>query len=183
MFFALASIAHASDINLIVNHSQVIGPSINRSQILHVCVLVPFNEIYAQADFTQSMARDRVSRACQDKRGRNSIFCQSDKAVCSISDLGRSDTTESSCGVKLYSGENQTGREIRVPSNTSDLGHFDFDNQLTSYYIPLGWEVRFYKDRNYSGDFYTRKSGYGSAIEFNKSISSIRILRSTQCKS
>ncbi len=75
---------------------------------------------------------------------------------------------------EIFADRDYAGKHIGISSNVADLGVMD--NMLSSWLLPTGWEVRFYEDRNFKGDYYSRVSS-GNANIFEDRTSSIRILK------
>ncbi|PSW76641.1 hypothetical protein CTN07_22305 [Photobacterium damselae] len=80
--------------------------------------------------------------------------------------------------VTIFEHDNFQGRAKKIIGDIVDLG--DFNNQMSSYKIPKGWQVRFYEGANFQGGFYTRSSdGWDSTFTagFNDKIKSIKIIK------
>ncbi|HFQ5059157.1 TPA: anthrax toxin-like adenylyl cyclase domain-containing protein [Vibrio vulnificus] len=77
--------------------------------------------------------------------------------------------------ISLFGDYNYSGQTVYVTESVPYLSNFDFNDKLSSFKIPNGWEVIFYEDENYKGRKYTR-SGNGSA-PINDKISSIKITK------
>lgn len=74
----------------------------------------------------------------------------------------------------IYEHCNKKGAYRVVTENIPYLG--DFNDKMSSYYIPYGLKVRFYEDANYQGGYYTRVGGEEGKVSFADKISSIKIL-------
>ncbi|HIF9329060.1 hypothetical protein A0J47_011730 [Photobacterium damselae subsp. damselae] len=160
--------------NIIVSGSN--NGSVNRP--VSVCVLNPFTKIFAEAGITEAQARHNVSLACQRDQGSNSIFCEESKARCHQSQIWNGDQTSGNSGeLIIYNMRNQAGRTVTITDNIADLSNVQFDNTLESFEIPVGWTVRFYEDKNFSGGYYTRTAGKYNADGFMNKISSIQIMQ------
>lgn len=171
----------ANNIHVTVN-SPTYSFSNNKllTQNVYVCVLTPFKNMYAGVDVKKTQAQFNSSQSCQDKEGENSIFCTAKEAVCTISTvtLGHRDGNHQGItAIALFNGLDQTGLHLLINESVDDFSMYDFDDKLMSFDIPNGWEVRFFKDKNFQGDYYTRQSGRGNADGFPRSISSMKILR------
>ncbi len=59
--------------------------------VVYICVLKPFMDVYAEAGVSEKAARKQVAEACDEKRGKNSIFCKRDDAICHQSEVGYSE--------------------------------------------------------------------------------------------
>ena len=74
----------------------------------------------------------------------------------------------------IFEHMNHKGNNLTI---TSDISFLDnWNDKMSSWVIPKGWEVRFYEDANFQGKYYTRTQA-GNADGFNDTISSIKILR------
>ncbi|MFM5433554.1 hypothetical protein ACET9P_22105 [Aeromonas veronii] len=78
-------------------------------------------------------------------------------------------------GVTIYSGYDQKGSDVVIYNDTPSLD--SFNDKLSSWNIPKGWEVRFYEHGNFKGAFWTRGPGKGDATAFNDKVSSIKIIK------
>ena len=143
---------------------------------VYVCTIRPFSETFADVGLSEDIARYKVSKRCQLTQGDNSIFCRANKASCIVSSLGRGYPSHNTEGVAIYADLNQTGQTVRINSDIADLSQYNFNNQMSSFSIPMGWTVRFYDGKHFSGDYYTRTGGYANATGFDNSISSIKVL-------
>ncbi|MGL5291496.1 MAG: phosphatidylinositol-specific phospholipase C domain-containing protein [Vibrionaceae bacterium] len=79
--------------------------------------------------------------------------------------------------LEIFEHSNLQGQSLRVNDDISDLGNMN--DKLSSWSIPDGWEVRFYTDVDFKGDYYTRSyrdGNHGEASEFNDKVRSIKIL-------
>lgn len=150
------------------------------TQNVYVCVLTPFKRMYAGVDVKKIQAQFNASQSCQDKEGENSIFCSAKEAMCTVSTvtLGHQDSSHQGItAIALFNGLDQTGLRLLINESVDDFSLYNFDDKLMSFDIPNGWEVRFFKDKNFQGDYYTRQSGRGNVDGFPHSISSMKILR------
>ncbi|MUJ29731.1 hypothetical protein GNP73_17320 [Aliivibrio fischeri] len=157
------------------SHAGFNFDSDNESRI-YICTLQPFQDIFAEAGITEDIARYKVQRRCEKSQGEDSIFCKSREAKCNQSTIVLGLESNTNKSLEIYSQSNQMGSSISIEHNEPDLSDYNFDDRMSSYDIPSGWMVRFYEGKNYTGDFYTRKSGEGNAKGFDNKISSIKIL-------
>ncbi len=79
--------------------------------------------------------------------------------------------------VVLYDNTNYSGHSVALDRSIPFLGDINFDDKMDSYRIPAGWTVRFYKDANYKGDYYTRTQSEVHSYGFFDSISSVKIFK------
>ncbi len=79
--------------------------------------------------------------------------------------------------VILYDNTNYSGHSVALDRSIPSLSDINFDNKMDSYRIPAGWTVRFYKDPNYKGDYYTRTQSEVHAHGFFDSISSVKVFK------
>ena len=160
-----------------VNNINNNGNNSNSSRV-YVCTLQPFRDVFADVGVTEDMARYKVQRRCEKSQGEGSIFCKAKEAKCVESSIfSEGDTGRyKGKGVSIYSQNYQMGESVKITHDIPNLGDYNFDNKMSSYDIPMGWSVRFYKGVNYSGVYYTRNSGDGNATGFDNQISSIKIL-------
>ncbi|HDY8011721.1 TPA: anthrax toxin-like adenylyl cyclase domain-containing protein [Vibrio vulnificus] len=77
--------------------------------------------------------------------------------------------------ISLFENYNYSGKVVQITEDVPYLGQVDFNDKLSSFKIPNGWQVVFYEDADYKGKKYTR-SGSGSA-PVNDKISSIKITK------
>ncbi|MGE6384016.1 peptidase inhibitor family I36 protein [Shewanella baltica] len=147
---------------------------------VYICVLTPFNKLYAGVDIQKTKSQLNASLTCQNEQGEGSIFCSAKETKCIISTIvlnNQSNSNQSRSVVSLFSEVNQTGQQLRIDQSVNDFRQYNFNDKLSSFNIPIGWEVRFFKDKNYQGDYYTRDSGMNNATGFTDSISSMKILK------
>ncbi|MGR6831016.1 anthrax toxin-like adenylyl cyclase domain-containing protein [Aliivibrio wodanis] len=77
--------------------------------------------------------------------------------------------------VQLFEHGDFAGQRITISEDSMFLN--DFNDILSSFIIPSGWEVRFYENANYQGRYWTR-TGSGN-VPVHDTISSIKILKKT----
>lgn len=181
LLIGLPLVAIADNIHVTVN-SPVYSYPDNREfkESVYVCVLTPFNKMYAGVDVKKTQAQSNASQSCQNKEGSNSIFCTPKDAMCTTATVILSNGDSRHQGVSaivLFNGFDQTGQHLLVNESIDDFSTYNFDNKIMSFDIPDGWTVRFFKEKNFQGDYYTRSSGKGNADDFPHSISSMKILR------
>lgn len=87
--------------------------------------------------------------------------------------IDKYNTNKPNCHVVLYEHQNQRGQKQIVINDTPVLGVFN--DKLSSYSIPVGWEVRFYEHENYQGRYWTRTNS--GEIPIHDVISSVKILK------
>ncbi|EMJ7186209.1 hypothetical protein D8T49_05565 [Vibrio vulnificus] len=144
---------------------------------VYVCSLKPFIDSFSEAGRTEEYARLNVRNSCEKQHGEGSIFCRASDAKCELSFLGSSSVDGGNdASVVIYKYRHQTGPSLRVDDDISDLSMYRFDDDISSFSIPFGWRVRFYVDKNYQGNYYTRDHGSFNAEGFDDTISSIRII-------
>ncbi|MGL5266771.1 MAG: beta/gamma crystallin-related protein, partial [Plesiomonas shigelloides] len=78
-------------------------------------------------------------------------------------------------GVKLFEHGDYQGRSITIDESVSDLSLLNFNDVMSSFDLPDGWEVVFYQHGNFTGKKYTRQ-GRGHA-PINDQISSVKITK------
>lgn len=83
-------------------------------------------------------------------------------------------TTQSS--FMIFEHMDYKGYYFNVTSDISVLNNYNWNDKMSSWIIPKGWEVRFYEHENFKGKYYTRTKS-GNANDFNDIVSSIKILR------
>lgn len=87
----------------------------------------------------------------------------------------RGDSAPDSSKFMIYEHHDKKGRSRVIDENIPFLD--DFNDIMSSWSIPSGWQVRFYEHSNYTGRYLTRSSGTGNADEFHDVVSSIKILK------
>lgn len=145
---------------------------------VYVCSLKPFMDTFSQAGRTEAEAKQNVRSSCEKQYGEGSIFCKTSDAKCEGSSLrGSSDSDVSdNASAVIYQYRHQTGPSLMLSHDISDLSMYKFDDKMSSFSIPRGWRVRFYVDKNFRGDYYTRDHGSYNADGFEDKISSIKII-------
>lgn len=149
----------------------------DNGRTVYICILKPFVEVFADAGFTETVARYKVQNRCEKLQGEGSMFCRASEAQCSQSTLAGSAERQYHEHFFIYSETGQTGRRLKIRHDEPDLSNYNFDHQMSSYHIPQGWVVRFYEGKYFTGGYYTRKGGDGNATDFDKRTSSVKILQ------
>ena len=67
-----------ADINIII-------PNNNYQHKVAICILNPFNNIYAEIGINEKISRQRVKEKCEKSLGEDSIFCRAKEAKCEYS--------------------------------------------------------------------------------------------------
>ncbi|EGU36424.1 hypothetical protein VII00023_21362 [Vibrio ichthyoenteri ATCC 700023] len=144
---------------------------------VYLCTLKPFIDSFSEAGRTEEYARLNVRNSCEKQHGEGSIFCRTSEAKCERTYLGSvSVGSGNDASAVIYKYRHQTGPLLRIDGDIADLSMYRFDDDMSSFSIPRGWRVRFYVDKNYRGDYYTRDHGSFNADGFDDVISSIRII-------
>ncbi len=79
-------------------------------------------------------------------------------------------------GIMLFAGKDWSGTRLLVNNDQPSLSEEGFDDRTVSVRIPKGWQVRFYKHENFTGDYWTRDAGKYT-LPVPDSISSVKILQ------
>lgn len=172
------SAASQADLRVEFNNVNNLNNNTNGSHNsrVYVCTLQPFTDVFADVGMSEDIARYKVHQRCEQSQGENSIFCKAKEAKCIKSSLAFDSDSGRHDAIALYSHKNHRGQSITISHDVPNLNVYNFDDRMSSYYIPTGWTVRFYEGTNYSGGYYTRKGGDENATGFNNKISSIKIL-------
>ncbi|MEZ6964615.1 beta/gamma crystallin-related protein [Aeromonas sp. S9(2024)] len=173
--FTLLTLAGMTRADILINPNIVVangGQGYGGGRI-HVCTLTPFNSVYADAGRSEWLARQKVSRRCQQKQGNGSLFCEAAKASCITTTLDESDGAST---LLVFDGARQRGESLSIDRDIPDLARYGFANRISSFTVPTGWVVRFYEETDFRGGYYTRKGGEQEATDFNNRIRSVRIL-------
>lgn len=173
--FTLLSLAGMAHADILINPNIVVanGDQGYGGGRIYVCTLNPFNNIYADAGRSEWLARQKVSRRCQQGQGNNSLFCEPTKASCITTTLDESDGAST---LLVFDGAHQSGDSLRIDRDIADLARYGFANRISSFTVPAGWVVRFFEETDFRGGYYTRKGGEQEATDFNNRIRSVRIL-------
>ncbi|QPR29805.1 hypothetical protein I6G97_12780 [Edwardsiella hoshinae] len=175
---SLLALGGCADASLVINHvdnfSGYRGESRAGGQI-YICTLTPFNNVYADAGWSEQIARYKVGQRCERGQGEGSLFCRTKEAVCTTTRL-EGPASEGAAQLVVYEDTWQRGASLRIDRDIPDLADYGFADRISSFSIPRGWTVRFYEGRDYSGGYYTRHGGEQDATGFNDRIRSIRIL-------
>ncbi|AGH73614.1 DUF1028 domain-containing protein [Edwardsiella piscicida] len=78
--------------------------------------------------------------------------------------------------LEVYADPHQKGESLNILQDISDLSQYNFSERISSFAIPHGWTVRFFEDKNFSGNYYTRVEGDTEASAFDNKARSVRIL-------
>lgn len=142
---------------------------------IYICRLTPFSDFHIESGITEDLARKNTSRRCQLTQGDGSIFCREADAKCSVSKLI---TRESDLrkAVIIYSESWQKGNYLEISEDIPDLSRTGFSDTLSSVIIPPGWKVRFYEDKNFTGESHTEVSGKKNVTGYGKKIRSVQII-------
>lgn len=173
--FTLLTLAGMARADILINPNIVVangGQGYGGGRI-HVCTLTPFNSVYADAGRSEWLARQKVSRRCQQKQGNGSLFCEAAKASCITTTLDESDGAST---LLVFDGARQRGESLSIDRDIPDLARYGFANRISSFTVPDGWVVRFFEETDFRGGYYTRKGGEQEATDFNYRIKSVRIL-------
>ncbi|WP_421210566.1 beta/gamma crystallin-related protein [Aeromonas enteropelogenes] len=177
--FTLLTLAGMARADILINPNIVVangGQGYGGGRI-HVCTLTPFNSVYADAGRSEWLARQKVSRRCQQGQGNNSLFCEPAKASCITTTLDeRLDESDDASTLLVFDGARQRGESLRIDRDIPDLARYGFANRISSFTVPDGWVVRFFEETDFRGGYYTRKGGEQEATDFNNRIKSVRIL-------
>lgn len=173
VLLALLTLSTAVRADILINPQILVNGQSNGGGRIHVCTLTPFNSVYADAGRSEWLARQKVSRRCQQGQGNNSLFCEAAKASCITTTLDESDDASI---LLVFDGAHQSGDSLRIDRDIADLGRYGFANRISSFTVPAGWVVRFFEETDFRGGYYTRKGGEQEATDFNNRIRSVRIL-------
>lgn len=177
VLLALLTLSTAVRADILINPQIVVNGQSNGGGRIHVCTLTPFNSVYADAGRSEWLARQKVSRRCQQGQGNNSLFCEAAKASCITTTLDeRLDESDGASTLLVFDGAHQRGESLSIDRDIADLAHYGFANRISSFTVPDGWVVRFFEETDFRGGYYTRKGGEQEATDFNNRIKSVRIL-------
>lgn len=169
---ALLTLSTAVRADILINPQILVNGQSQGGGLIHICTLTPFNSVYADAGRSEWLARQKVSRRCQQGQG-NSLFCEAAKASCITTTLDESGDAST---LLVFDGAHQSGDSLRIDRDIVDLGRYGFANRISSFTVPAGWVVRFFEETDFRGGYYTRKGGEQEATDFNNRIRSVRIL-------
>ncbi len=155
VLLALLTLSTAVRADILINPQIVVNGQSQGGGRIHVCTLTPFNSVYADAGRSEWLARQKVSRRCQQGQGNNSLFCEAAKASCITTTLDESDDAST---LLVFDGAHQSGESLRIDRDIADLGRYGFADRISSFTVPAGWVVRFFEETDFRGGYYTARA-------------------------
>lgn len=70
VLLALLTLSTAARADILINPQIVVNGQSQGGGRIHICTLTPFNSVYADAGRSEWLARQKVSRRCQQGQGK-----------------------------------------------------------------------------------------------------------------